>query len=239
MSLFRKFRMQKQNILFLYADLRKRVIRKSERLFKHFILKSTIHIWGSISYSKTLWHNITEHIHLIISYHIPCLTPVVGLCYPRWPNQAVSCGELPIFQSRSPECAHRKEHVKRPLCFQSGCTHIISWWYQPYHVNSIIISEPYSEQISMPKFYHIHIISKHVRNIFISFLFDQKQIQIISYHMHKNLNDIIFALLHISETCQILLMSTHFMSKIFLFSFIRISWGNAKHILRLFFTFSF
>lgn len=143
---------------------------------------------------------------------------MVGLCYPRWPNQAVSCSELPLFQSRSPECAHRKEHVKRPLCFQSGCTHIISWWYQPYHVNSIIISEPYSEQISMPKFYHIHIISKHVRNIFISFLFDQKQIHIISYHMHKNFNDIIFALLFILETCQILLMSTHFMSNIsFLF----------------------
>ena len=169
MSLFRKFNMQKQNILFLYADLRKRVIRKSERLFKHFILKSTIHIWGSISYSKTLWHNITEHIHLIISYHIPCLTPVVGLCYPRWPNQAVSCGELPLFQSRSPECAHRKEHVKRPLCFQSGCTHIISCWYQPYHVNqyhhirTIFRTDKYAKVLSYP--YHIKTRAKHIHII--------------------------------------------------------------------------
>jgi len=83
---------------------------------------------------------------------------------------------------------------------------------QYHHIRTIFRTDKYAKVLSYP--YHIKTRAKHIHIISIW----SKQIHIISYHMHKNFNDIIFALLYISETCQILLMSTHFMSNIsFLF----------------------
>ena len=79
------------------------------------------------SYSKILWHSITETSY---QNRIPCLTPMVGLCKPRRPTEYKQNVNLHLIILEAPS-VHIGKITQKTTLFPKWVHQKQKSWYQP------------------------------------------------------------------------------------------------------------